>query len=87
MKIEKLPDYVASDDESYGTSTILVDGEPHTVIDYYDKYAQVSYQILKDGKEVEPERAREIYKAYNKELDDFIQDVINRPPLEIVGDD
>lgn len=86
MKIEQLVGYDHDEKNKIITTSILVDGVKHEVVDYCDRYAPVSYQILKDGVEVEPERASAIYKAQSGVLEDFITDVINTPELEVVED-
>lgn len=84
MQIEQLPDFEHDEAGNFGTSTILVDGIPYVVVDYYDRYAPIAYKVLKDGAEVEPVLAKEIYKAYNGDLESFIDEIVNNPPLEEV---
>jgi hypothetical protein len=86
MQIEKQADYKKNEIDNSGTATILVDGVPHVVVDYYDPNAAINYKVLKDGKEVETALAYDIYKAYNEELESFIDDILDSPPLEVVDD-
>lgn len=86
MRIKQLPDYEHDQEGNFGTSTILVDGVAHVVIDYCNPYAAIRYKILKDGEQVEAEQAEQIYKAYNEATDSFISDVINAPELEYIED-